>query len=113
MRLCKKCNGKMERQFRFCPLCGEERQGKEETGEVGNRIKFLREQLNLTQEDVARALNYTRQAIVHYEQGKTVPNADRIKSLCKLFNVSSDYLIGLSNKQMSLNTERSVEDERI
>jgi DNA-binding XRE family transcriptional regulator len=95
--ICKKCKEKMDRNFKFCPLCGNERSDKEQTGEISERIKFLREELGVTQEDVSKALGYTRQAIVHYEQGKTVPNADKIKSLCKYFKVTSDYLIGLSN----------------
>jgi transcriptional regulator with XRE-family HTH domain len=80
-------------------MCGKERSIEEETGKIGERIKFLREERGFTQEDVSKALNYTRQAIAYYEQGRTLPNADKIKTLCKFFNVSSDYLIGLSNNR--------------
>lgn len=60
---------------------------------IGKRIKELRTINNLTQEDLAKKLFVTRNAISKWETGKGLPNVESIKLLAKTFNVSTDYLI--------------------
>ena len=49
------------------------------------------------QEDVAKILNVQRQIISYYETGERKPNIDDLVKLAKLYNTSTDYLLGLSN----------------
>lgn len=50
-----------------------------------------------TQQDLAVATGYTRQAISQYMDGSVIPNAEKLAVISKFFNVSSDYLLGLSD----------------
>lgn len=49
-----------------------------------------------TQQDLAVATGYTRQAISQYMDGSVIPNAEKLAVISKFFNVSADYLLGLS-----------------
>ena len=53
----------------------------------GNRIKKLREELNLTQDELAKLLNTTKQTISKYEKGivTNIPS-DRIEELAKILH---------------------------
>lgn len=64
---------------------------------MGTRLKELRMERNLRLKDVAEAVGVTLNAISMYESNVREPNIDIIKKLCKFFNVTSDYLIGLSD----------------
>ena len=60
----------------------------------GNRIKQLRNELGLTQEDFAKKIGYTRTAISAWEIGRNEPsNADTVK-IANFFGCSIDYLLG-------------------
>jgi DNA-binding XRE family transcriptional regulator len=59
------------------------------------RFKELREEQGLTQADIAKILDVPRTTVASWETGKGVPNLDMLKKICKFFEVTSDYLIGL------------------
>ncbi len=59
------------------------------------RLKALREQLNMTQSDLARRLGLTRSSVNGWEMGISLPSTPIIVELAKIFHVSSDYLLGL------------------
>lgn len=61
-----------------------------------NRIKELRSNKKLTQENLAQALNLTREAIASYEAGNTTPPAEVFLQLADFYGVSLDYLFGRS-----------------
>lgn len=61
-----------------------------------NRIKEVRENKNMSQNDVADELNVTRQSISQYENGHREPKLETWKKLAKLFNASVPYLQGLT-----------------
>ena len=64
---------------------------------ISDTIKKLRTEDNkLTQVEFAEKMNCNRQKIADWERGKSTPSADDIVLLCKQFNVSADYLLGLS-----------------
>lgn len=58
------------------------------------RLKELREERNLTQNDVATAINTTRTNIGRWEKGINEPSANFIMQLADFFEVSTDYLLG-------------------
>ena len=65
----------------------------------GNKLKLLRLQDNMTQEQLAQKLNLTKSVISAYETGLRLPSYDVLIRLAKIFNVSTDYLLGLEHKQ--------------
>lgn len=62
--------------------------------EVKEILKNLREKNNLTQEEMARRVNITRQAISRWETGETQPDTQMLKVLSKEFDVSINTLLG-------------------
>ncbi len=62
-----------------------------ETREV---LKSLREQHRLTQEELARRVMVTRQAVSRWETGETQPNSETLKLLSREFGVSINTLLG-------------------
>ncbi|MDE6586160.1 MAG: helix-turn-helix domain-containing protein [Clostridia bacterium] len=61
------------------------------------RLKELREENNLSQADLALKIKVSVACISRWEANLRVPNIDSIIVLCKFFNCSSDYLIGLKD----------------
>lgn len=61
------------------------------------RIRELIAEQKITQNALAKDLGVTRQAISQYCDGSTVPNADKLLKLAQYFNVSADYLLGITN----------------
>ena len=59
------------------------------------RIRQLREDNDMTQSDVANYLGIRQNVYSRYETGKNDMKPFQIVELCKLFNVSADYLLGL------------------
>ena len=64
---------------------------------IADRIQYLREKSNLTQSDLARLLGITRSSVNAWEMGISTPSTQYIIILAKFFNVSTDYLLGLSD----------------
>jgi len=63
---------------------------------VNERLKSLRKENGYTLKQVSNLLGITLSCYSNYEQGIREPSIDVIKKICKLFNVSADYLLGLS-----------------
>lgn len=64
---------------------------------LSTRIRELIAEQKITQNALAKNLGVTRQAISQYCDGSSTPNADKLLKLAQYFNVSADYLIGLSD----------------
>lgn len=65
---------------------------------IGDSFKRFRKERGLTQQQVANALKIQKSSYQRYEQEKVVPAATVIINLSKFFGVSTDYLLGLSDK---------------
>lgn len=63
--------------------------------ELCTRIKALRIKHNLTQKELSRIMNVSVVSIGCWENGSKSPSMDAIISLSKIFNVSTDYLLGI------------------
>ena len=61
------------------------------------RLRDLREDKDLKQEDVAKVLKITRQQYQLYESGKRKIPIDLLIELCKFYNVSADYILGFTD----------------
>jgi len=64
---------------------------------VAEKIKMLREQNNMTQAQLAKALGITRSAVNAYEQSISTPSTQYIVEIACFFGVSTDYLLGLDS----------------
>ncbi|RCX08679.1 helix-turn-helix protein [Anaerobacterium chartisolvens] len=60
----------------------------------GEILKQLRKENNVKQKDLAKHLNFTREAISNYETNRKEPEFDTIKRIAEFFNVSIDFLLG-------------------
>lgn len=60
------------------------------------RLKGLREEKNLNQEEVAKILNISQRTYSYYENGRDIPILLLIK-LADFYNVSIDYLLNRTN----------------
>lgn len=73
----------------------------------GNRLKQLREERELKQEELGKILNVSRQSISNYENGLRFPNDEKfLIKLANFFDVSLDYLLGLSNVRIKINDKK-------
>lgn len=68
---------------------------------IGERIKALRISKKLTQAELAQALNVKRQTVAQWENQERDLKTGAIISLAKYFNVSADYLLGISEYKTS------------
>lgn len=66
--------------------------------EISNRIKQIRIEKGLSQNDVAKGIKVDISSISYWESGRYEPKATYIYRLAKFFNVSSDYLLGLEDE---------------
>lgn len=66
---------------------------------IGNRIKEIREKTGLTQTELAKKLGLTRSGVNAWEMGVSIPSAQYLIGLANLFKVSTDYLLGLDQKE--------------
>lgn len=62
------------------------------------RLKELREKAGMTQEQVAEKIGIKREQYRRYENGTNEIKASYIIKFCKLYNITSDYFLGLTNK---------------
>ena len=61
------------------------------------RLKELRLEKKLTQKELAEILKTNNSSICDWECGRTEPSIEMILSLCRFFEVSSDFLLGLED----------------
>ena len=67
--------------------------------DFGNRLKTLRLRENMTQAELAKKLDITKSVISAYETGLRLPSYDVLIHIAKIYKVSTDYLLGIENKQ--------------
>lgn len=66
------------------------------------KIKNLREDRDLTQREVAKVIKATQQHYSKMETGKSDISGERLKLLAKFYNVSADYILGLTEEPRPL-----------
>jgi len=62
------------------------------------RLRDLREDHDLSQADVGKLLHKSQQGYSHIENGRAELKIEDLILLCQFYQVSADYLIGLTNK---------------
>ena len=66
------------------------------------RIKDLREDSDKTQQQIADYIGTSQTMYARYERGANELPLRHLISLCKLYNVSADYVLGFSNQKITL-----------
>ena len=64
---------------------------------IADKIKMLREKKGITQSALANSLGVTRSGVNAWEMGISVPSTQYVVLLAKYFNVSTDFLLDISN----------------
>lgn len=64
---------------------------------IGERLAEIRCDHGDTQASLAKKLHVTHFTVSSWEQEKSSPSHDMLVSICKLYQVSADYLLGLSD----------------
>lgn len=67
-----------------------------------SRIKILREKRGIIQEILAAELGITQQMLSKYEKDVTIIKVDILKKLAEYFNVTTDYILGVSDVKRDL-----------
>lgn len=67
--------------------------------DFGNTLKTLRLRKNMTQAQLAQKLGLTKSVISAYEIGLRLPSYDILIHIARIYNVSTDYLLGIEQKQ--------------
>ena len=66
------------------------------------RLRALREDRDLSQAEVGKVLKRSQQGYSHIENGRAELKIEDLAVLCLFYNVSADYVIGLTKEQVSL-----------
>lgn len=75
-----------------------------------SRIRALIADSGATQNQIAKEIGVTRQSISQYCDGSTVPNADKLLKLAQYFNVSADYLLGMTDAKTNNKDVQFISD---
>jgi len=70
---------------------------------LGDRIKLLRKEQGITQEQLADYLNVSRQSVTGYENDGVEPSLNVLIKIADKFNISADYLLGRTKEKHNIN----------
>jgi len=73
-----------------------------------NRIKELRTQRKITQEELGKIINVQKAAVSKYELGRAVPSTDVLTKLANYFNVTTDYLLGRTDEPQGTGFQKDL-----
>ena len=77
----------------------------EELMDYRQRLRDIREDRDLTQAQIGQLLNKSQQGYSHIESGRAELRIDDLITLCRFYDLSADYLIGLVNKPSSFRSK--------
>lgn len=75
---------------------------------LGERLKKLRNERKITQEELGKIVNVTKVSISGYENGNRNPDTETLQKLADFFNVSTDFLLGRTDEP---DVGKGVEDD--
>lgn len=78
-----------------------------------NRIKDLREDKDMTQKELAKIIGITQATLSDYEVEKTEPKKDIWIKLASFFDVTIDYLMGITNNPSNDNFTKNMTEQDI
>lgn len=78
--------------------------------DFSNRLKYLRQKHKLTQGELAAVIGLKSTAISNYESKRNEPSLEKLISLSDYFNVSCDYMLGITDNSLRVGSE-DLDDE--
>jgi len=79
---------------------------------LSDSLKTLRAKHGMSQADLAKKLSVTQQAVGRWEREQTSPDFAMLKKMADIFNVSTDYLLGVHPPQKNSLPSLNAKDER-
>lgn len=70
------------------------------------RIAWIRDCKNITQKEIANELKIKQQQYARYEKGINIMPVTYLKKICEVLNVTSDYIIGISEEPKKINPNK-------
>lgn len=80
--------------------------------DISERLKNLRENKGITQTQLAKLLSLTRSSINGWEMGTSIPSTQYIVELAKIYNVTTDYILGMDARNIIAADDLSGEEIR-
>jgi transcriptional regulator with XRE-family HTH domain len=83
---------------------------------IGERITAFRKEQNISQGDLAKKLNVSRQAVSKWEQGLSSPDTAKLIQLAEIFDIEVEFLatgIKPEPKSVVLNVVETVDKEKV
>ncbi|MDO5601492.1 MAG: helix-turn-helix domain-containing protein [Oscillospiraceae bacterium] len=80
---------------------------------LNEKIKSLRKQKGITQEELAIRLNVVRQTISKWEKGISVPDAEMLIKIADFFEVSTSELLGANDRPAEQETEQNTISQQL
>ncbi len=77
---------------------------------IADKIKFLREEKNMTQTELAKKLGVTRSSVNAWELGISTPSTQYLVELANIFKISTDFLLDMSQNE-SLSTQGLTDED--
>lgn len=74
------------------------------------RIKLLRQNADLTQEEMSVTLNVVQQTVQKWECGNNIPRKSTLLKIANTFNVTTDWLLGLESKKPASSLKKEETD---
>ena len=78
-----------------------------------NKIKQLRKEKKLTQEELAEKIGISKRTLANWEDGVSSIKENKLKILCEIFDVDVPYLLGYNTVKNETNIKVSVLDEAL
>ena len=81
--------------------------------DFGSKLRQLREESGLTQQQLGDLIGVTNSVISYYELNERIPSPEVLKKFASIFHVTSDYLLGIERTRTLDISGLSTEDERV
>lgn len=80
---------------------------------ISDRLKYLRLEKGLTQDELAKALNLGQSTVAAYEKGQHEPQIFSLIAYADYFGCTVDYLVGYAEKDITAETYTETENKKI
>lgn len=79
---------------------------------IGEKIKELRKNKKISQEQLGNAVGVSKMAISYFEKGKKAPSRETLEKIADYFDVTTDYLLGRSeDPELNEEEDKIVSEE--
>ena len=89
----------------------EMRKNMKQLEQLGDKLSKCRQNRNMTQEELARRLGITPQALSKWERNQSFPDISLLSDVCSVLGVSADYLLGIESQKLTENDDEKDNEE--